>query len=573
MPRRVDGKIDPPPSPAALVCVCVLCVSIFFADCSFVSVETRIPLLPLCACVDWLCLFCLASVRTSVHARVCVIWYLMFVHRLLVLAAMLHVGCSLKLGNGAVLGVKDAFGKCKGLNIASVAKTTSYDVMKDGSIIHPWDGVPQANLATADEYDRQFYITKDGVPLYFNNVTVHHANPYMKHKGYVIKPTLQNDGGQSIAVSDKPQGPISNVQNGTFTAHLQYGHCRRQGQPYVWITFEIFKDTGVSGPAAKGLMETCGISPEQCQGNVCVRFSILWAKQCPKKRHGRQGLSVGTSSSARDVVENGMAVGEFNVDTPTYYVTKDTQKTKFFVWVKGKGEKGDMGVVLGKPTVQGFAENQLIVTQGGTAGQGGVIMDGSRALTLEMNFECVKNTIASQQRITVGIDVCKLSTNPAECSLSDSDSIEYQSVMFSILKYCGEDPGGTFAYHVFLVFFFLSLFGCVTGCFYKHRVLGSRNIEMLPGVDILRSCATSLAGIPCLKQCLTPGIKYSTLEGHDEGIDDFDDESFIDDGINDSSIGYQSSVSIGMARRGEYGELDEDELDLQLDEDINADDF
>eukprot|EP00505_MAST-04D_sp_SCG-Rhode-Island_P004150 Stramenopile-MAST_4_protein_4150 len=114
---------------------------------------------------------------------------------------MLHVGCSLKLGNGAVLGVKDAFGKCKGLNIASVAKTTSYDVMKDGSIIHPWDGVPQANLATADEYDRQFYITKDGVPLYFNNVTVHHANPYMKHKGYVIKPTLQNDEMQSIATN------------------------------------------------------------------------------------------------------------------------------------------------------------------------------------------------------------------------------------------------------------------------------------------------------------------------------------------------------------------------------------
>ena len=54
-------------------------------------------------------------------------------------------------------------------------------------------------------------------------------------------------------------------------------------------------------------------------------------------------------------------------------------------------------------------------------------------------------------------------------------------------------------------------------------------------------------------------------------MDDFDDESFIDDGMNDSSVGYQSSVSIGLARRGEYGELDEEELDL--DEDVDVDDF
>ena len=123
--------------------------------------------------------------------------------------------------------------KCEGLNIASMAKTESYDVMRDGSIVHPWDGIPQANLATADEYDRQFYVTKKGVPLYFNNVSVHHANPYLKHKGYIIKPSLQKDGGQSIIETANPQGPISSVTNGTFTAHLQYGHCRWLGQPYV----------------------------------------------------------------------------------------------------------------------------------------------------------------------------------------------------------------------------------------------------------------------------------------------------------------------------------------------------
>ena len=120
-----------------------------------------------------------------------------------------------------------------------------------------------------------------------------------------------------------------------------------------------------------------------------------------------------------------------------------------------------------------------------------------------------------------------------------------------------------------MVFFFLILFGCTSGCYYKYK-LGSRNIEIIPGVDILRSCASGLAAVPIFKDCLSPGVKYSTLDGNDV-VDDFDDESFIDDGINDSSIGYQSSVSIGLARRGEYGELDEEELDL--DEDVNVDDF
>ena len=101
---------------------------------------------------------------------------------------LLRVGQSSLLQNGMIIGAKSVFGKFEGLNIASMAKTESYDVMRDGSIVHPWDGIPQANLATADEYDRQFDVTKKGVPLYFNNVSVHHANPYLKHKGYIIKP-------------------------------------------------------------------------------------------------------------------------------------------------------------------------------------------------------------------------------------------------------------------------------------------------------------------------------------------------------------------------------------------------
>ena len=239
-----------------------------------------------------------------------------------IILAFVQIVNSSFLHNGMILGVKSVFGKCEGLNIASMAKTDNYDVMRDGQIVHPWDGVPQANLATADEYDRQFYVTKKGVPLYFNNVSVHHANPYLKHKGYIIKPSLQNDGGQSLTSSTEPQGPVSMAKNGTFTAHLQYGHCRRLGQPYVWITFEIWKDSGKSGKDAKGIMETCNIDPNTCQGKVCVRFSILWAKQCPKKRHPRHGLNIGTSSSARDVVTNGKATDEFNIDSPFYYVTK-----------------------------------------------------------------------------------------------------------------------------------------------------------------------------------------------------------------------------------------------------------
>ena len=77
-----------------------------------------------------------------------------------IILAFVQIVNSSFLHNGMILGVKSVFGKCEGLNIASMAKTDNYDVMRDGQIVHPWDGVPQANLATADEYDRQFYVTK-----------------------------------------------------------------------------------------------------------------------------------------------------------------------------------------------------------------------------------------------------------------------------------------------------------------------------------------------------------------------------------------------------------------------------
>ena len=56
-------------------------------------------------------------------------------------------------------------------------------------------------------------------------------------------------------------------------------------------------------------------------------------------------------------------------------------------------------------------------------------------------------------------------------------------------------------------------------------------------------------------------------------MDDFDDDSFVDDGMNDSSVGYQSSVSIGLARRGDYGDDDLEDEELDLDDDVNIDDF
>ena len=46
---------------------------------------------------------------------------------------LLRVGQSSLLQNGVIIGAKSVFGKCEGLNIASMAKTENYDVMRDGS--------------------------------------------------------------------------------------------------------------------------------------------------------------------------------------------------------------------------------------------------------------------------------------------------------------------------------------------------------------------------------------------------------------------------------------------------------
>ena len=210
--------------------------------------------------------------------------------------------------------------------------------MSSGVMSDNWNG-QQVNMATADEDVREFYLWKKGKPIYFDNVTVFSANPQKSEKGAVIKPSLDPDGDDTIESGLAAQGPLRDGDK-SFTAHLRYGRCFRYGQPYLWITFEAWnvkkgKESGYD------LLKSCGIPRSNCKGKVCLRFTILWAKQCPPQRKPLKGLTVGTSPNAQDVAVNGVVLDDFNPGNPTYYILKDTRRSVFYVTLtRSGGSKG-----------------------------------------------------------------------------------------------------------------------------------------------------------------------------------------------------------------------------------------
>ena len=465
----------------------------------------------------------------------------------------------------------------------------------------------------------QFYIWKAGSkPIYFDNVTVFSANPQRSTKGAVIKPSLDEDGGvdgQTIEEGLAVQGPVGEDDK-AFTAHLRYGRCFRYGQPYLWITFEAWK-TKKGKDKEYDLLKACGIPKSSCKGKVCLRFTILWAKQCPPQRSPLKGFSVGTSQNAQDVAVNGEVLPEFNPDNPQYYILKDTTRSVFYLTLTRGGTRDD--ITIGKPSVQGFADNQLMITQSGTAGRGVQLSPGGDKGMLEINFQCKPGQGASQQRITVNLDICVADTIPGDCSLQNSELASAQSVQFSFIKYCLKNPSSSLSFWIFFIFSILLAGTCGLGCVYNFQVLGNRGIDIIPGIDVLRAaiaachrtslfrsvsrfllyftlCFTVLRLIsshssvifafccdlvnililffppPNYSQCPCPQTqKYQTLGQIDE-----DDEA--PDGLQDSSFSYQSSAGdgkttaeIAMPRRNDDGNntLDEDDpfADVPVDED------
>ena len=481
-------------------------------------------------------------------------------------------------------------GVCKGLNIANVAEdeANSEDnfIMSNGVMSENWNG-QQVNMATADEEVREFYIWKTGgSPIYFDNVTVFTANPQKSSMGAVISPTLDNDGDQSIEVSStKVQGPVGEEKE-SYTAHLRYGRCFRYGQPYVWITFEAWNVKSSSSGKAKGydLMKSCGLSKRNCKGKVCLRFTVLWAKQCPPQRSPQLGLNVGTSGTSVNVAYNGETKSDFDPMSPTYYILKDTTRSVFYINYDKLGGRDD--ITLGKPSVQGFADNQLMITQSGTAGRGVQMTAGGEKATLEINFQCKPGMGPSTQRISVGIDVCVADTPPNECSLQNSELIASQSIKFSFVKYCLKNPSHNIGWWIFTLFIFVSSLTCIYGCVHNFQVKGHRNIDIIPGAGMLREVLAACHRNGFLSACPCPswlglGPKYQTLGQLDE---DEDDEGAPDGLQQDSSFSYQddgpsdnTTVKIGLPRTNKKDALDAAEhdpfADMPVSDEDDLDDF
>lgn len=430
-------------------------------------------------------------------------------------------------------------GQCAGLYVSSKDEDESGDpddyIMEDGIMSDNWNG-QQVNMATPDEEVREFYIWKHGKPIFFDNVTVRSANPQFNAKGLIIKPSLDNDGEQSISAGVSTQGPV-NDNNLSYTAHLRYGRCFRFGQPYVWITFEAWRTrTGGKKPKGYDLLKACGIDRSQCKGKVCLRFTVLWAKQCPPQRAPMNGFTVGTSTNSQDVVVNGQTMPDFDENAPAYYITKDTTRSVFYIFL----QKGSDPVTIGKPSVQGFADNQLMITQSGSAGRGLQLSSDGNKATLEINFQCKPGQEASEQRISVGVDICQGDTMPNDCTLQASSLISYQPVKFSFIKYCLRNPGHRWGYILFTLLLCLTVFGCVLGCVYKYRVEGARQLEIIPGIEGLRVFVAALQGTPMFQSCPCPQFrrpKYETVSQLD------DDEGEPGDGLVNSSVSYQGNAA------------------------------
>jgi hypothetical protein len=454
-------------------------------------------------------------------------------------------------------------GVCSGLNIANVAEdeATSDDqfIMRDGVVSENWNG-QVVNMATADEEVREFYMWKNGgAPVYFDNVTVSTANPQHATLGKIIKPTLDNDGDQSFEVtSSKSQGPVGEEKE-AYTAHLRYGRCFRYGQPYVWITFEAWNTRSKNKGKGYDLFQSCGLKKSNCKGKVCLRFTLLWAKQCPPQRSPQLGLNVGTSPLSVNVAYNGETKSEFDPSAPTYYILKDTMRSVlYFNYDK---TFGGSPVTLGKPSVQGFADNQLVITQSGSLGRGTTLTAGGEQASLDINFKCKPGVNPSTQRITVGIDVCVDGTPVQDCSLQNSEFIAAQSLKFSFMKYCLHNPGHNWSFRFFLLFVVVASTSCVLGCVFNWKVKGHRDLEVIPGMSVVRQCLNQMHQSELLSNCPSwmglGGLKYQTLNQMDDDDNMGSGGSHAqeaEDGLQqDSSFSYQddgaATVRIDMPRK------------------------
>jgi hypothetical protein len=254
---------------------------------------------------------------------------------------------------------------------------------------------------------------------------------------------------------------------------------------------------------------------------------------------------------------------------------KDTSKSTFFINFDKMGGTDD--IVLGKPSVQGFADNQLMITQSGTAGRGIQMSTSGKQATLEINFICKPGMLPSTQRISVGIDVCVADTPPNECSLQNSELVLSQSVEFSFIKYCLKNPSHDVGFWLFCLFVIVSSSTCFAGCYHNFTVKGHRNVDILPGADMIRSVLAAchrngfLSCCPC-PSWITGGQKYQTLGQLDEDV-----EEEAPDGLEqDSSFSYQddndssTSVKISLPRTNKREALDAEESDPFAD--IPADD-
>jgi hypothetical protein len=485
-------------------------------------------------------------------------------------------------------------GVCSGLNIANVAEdeATSDDqfIMRDGQVSENWNG-KIVNMATADEEVREFYMWKTGgTAVYFDNVTVSTANPQHATLGKILSPTLDNDGDQSFEVSTtKAQGPVGEG-NKAYTAHLRYGRCFRYGQPYVWITFEAWNTRGKDKENGYNLLKSCGLSKSNCKGKVCLRFTLLWAKQCPPQRSPQLGLNVGTSPNSVNIVYNGETKDAFDPGSPSYYILKDTMRSVlYFNYDKTFGRNP---ITLGKPSVQGFADNQLVITQSGTLGRGAQLIPGvsdQSMASLDINFKCKPDVAPSTQRITVGIDICVDGTPVKDCSLQNSEFIAAQSLKFSVMKYCLHNPSHNWGLRLFILFVVVTFLSCIFGCMFNWKVNGHRDLEVIPGVGMIRQCLSQAHRKGMLAKCPSwmgfSGLKYQTLNQMDDD-DDSDIHEAADGLQQDSSFSYQengsATIRINMPRKHGSGsnsgggnglQLDDPFADIPVDDDDDLADF
>ena len=164
-----------------------------------------------------------------------------------------------------------------------------------------------------------------------------------------------------------------------------------------------------------------------------------------------------------------------------------------------------------------------------------------RANELKLEQQRLKQIINDRKTANILLDICIADTQPADCTLQNSELVAAESVEFSFVKYCVKNPSHQFGFWLFILFVVLSVGTCIFGCAYNYQVLGHRSIDIVPGIDVLRAIIAAAHRTGLLRGCPCPwgsGAKYQTLGQIDE-----DDEA--PDGLNDSSYSYQGSGAGG----------------------------